>query len=265
MHLKATPETWAPVTVRHILRHTSGIPSVTALDEFAQKKTMGLSQNDLLNMFKPLPREFEPGSSWNYSNSGYLLLSRIVSNVSKQSLGDFYQENFFGPLGMADTGLDVSSTILPKRADGYSPKGDDVTILNAPYADMRVPSGAGAMYSTTGDLLKWQRGLFGGQILSEESLAEYVSPAAHEAFLGARYAHGVAVFAKDGNTAYSHGGGIEGFNAWLAYDPDRDVTIAVLANLNGGSATKLGMQLTTIAQGGEVTLPGDRKAVALSA
>lgn len=264
-HLKDTPEAWSALTVRQILRHTAGLPNVTNLDSFGDVVRDPISQDELIGMFKDLPLEFEPGSSWKYSNSGYVLASKIVENVSGETLSDFYQANIFDPLGMAATGLDVSATILPKRADGYSPTGDDKTVMNAPYADMGIPTGAGAMYSTTGDLMKWQRGLFGGKVLSEESLAEYVTTTGKDAFRGSQYAHGVMVFKEDGNTAYSHGGGIQGFNAWLAYDPDREVTVVVLANLNGGAATKLGMQLTTLAQGGEVTLPGDRKVANIAA
>ncbi len=265
MHLKDTPEAWAGVTVRHILRHTAGLPNVTSLEGFGRQSLLPLTQDELIAMFADLPLEFEPGSKWKYSNSGYVLASRIVENVSGETLGDFYQANIFDPLGMTDTGLDVSATILPKRADGYSPGGGDGGVVNAGYVYMGIPTGAGAMYSTTGDLMKWQRGLFGGKILSKESLAEYVTPTPYDAFSGSRYAHGVSVFSDDDNTSYAHGGGIQGFNAWLAYDPDREVTVVVLANLNGGAATKLGMQLTTLAQGGEVNLPGDRKVVELAA
>ncbi len=259
-YLKDTPDAWGGVTVRNLMRHTSGIPSVTSLDTFGDVVRQPISQDELIAMFVDLPLEFDPGSAFKYSNSGYVLLSRIVENVSGQSLGDFYQANLFAPLGMEATGLDVSAQILPKRADGYSPSGDDVTVINAPYADMGIPTGAGALYSTTGDLHKWQRGLFGGQILSEESLAEYLTPTEYEAFFGNTYAHGVLVAKQGDNTYYWHGGGIQGFNAWLGYDADREVTVAVLANLNGGAANKIGQQLVTLVQGGDVVLPSDRVA-----
>jgi len=190
------------------------------------------------------------------------LLSRIVENVSEAKLGEFYQDNIFVPLEMKETGLDDSSRILPKRADGYSPGPNGV--VNSEYVDMGIPTGAGALYSTTGDLLKWQVGLFGGKILSPESLAEYVKPSEFEAFQGDAYAHAILVDKTDGNTYYWHGGGIEGFNAWLGYDPDRQVTVAVLANLNGGTATKLGEQLMTLVQGGQITLPSERIATELA-
>lgn len=264
-YLKEAPEAWSRVTVRNLLRHTSGIPNVTALEVFEEKKYLPISQDELIGLFSDLPLDFEPGSQFSYSNSGYILLSRIVENVSGESLADFFDANIFDPLGMESTGIDVSATILPKRADGYSPAGDDVNVINAPYADMGIPTGAGAMYSTTGDLLKWQRCLFGGKILSADSLAEYLTPGPYEAFAGDPYAHGVLIDRTEGSRFYWHGGGIEGFNAWLGYDPDREVTVAVLANLNGGAAYKIGEQLMTLVQGRQVVLPEDRVAIDLPA
>jgi CubicO group peptidase (beta-lactamase class C family) len=262
-YLEDTPEAWEAITVRNLLRHTSGIPNVTALEVFEEKKYLPISQDELIGLFSALPLEFVPGSEFSYSNSGYVLLSRIVENVSGESLADFYRTNIFDPLGMEATGIDVSAQILPKRAEGYSPAGDDVNVINAPYADMGIPTGAGALYSTTGDLLKWQRGLFGGKVLSEASLAEYLTPAEFEAFAGDRYALGVLIDRTGNDSFYWHGGGIEGFNAWLGYDPARETTVVVLANLNGGAANKIGEQLMTLVQGREVVLPEDRVAIDL--
>ena len=263
-YLEDTPEAWNAITVRNLMRHTSGIPNVTTLETFAEKKYLPLSQDDLIALFEDLPLEFEPGSQFSYSNSGYVLLSRIVENVSGLPLADFYRANIFDPLGMEATGIDVSAQILPRRADGYSPAGDDVNVINAPYADMGIPTGAGALYSTTGDLLKWQRGLFGGKVLGEESLAQYLTPGPYEAFAGDPYAHAVLIDRTGDDRYYWHGGGIEGFNAWLGYDPDRKVTVAVLANLNGGAASKIGEQLMTLAQGRDVILPADRVAIEIA-
>lgn len=263
-YLENAPSAWEGITVRNLVRHTAGVPNVTSLEDFGRQKFLPTSQDELIAMFRDLPLEFEPGSKFSYSNSGYVLLSRIVENVSEQSLADFYQANLFDPLGMADTGLDNSSEILPNRADGYSPSGDGETVINAEYVNMAIPTGAGAMYSTTGDLLKWQQGLFGGQVLSNASLTEYVTPAEFEAFFGDKYAHAVLVDTTEDNTYYWHGGGIEGFNAWLSYDPDRKITVAVLANLNGGAASKLGQQLMTLVQGGDVVLPGEREVAELA-
>ncbi|MEM6475314.1 MAG: serine hydrolase [Pseudomonadota bacterium] len=256
-HIADTPEAWDAITVRQLLHHTAGLPNVTSLEDFARQQYLPTTQDELIAMFSDLPLEFEPGSKWSYSNSGYVLLSRIVETVSEQDYADFVQANLFDPLGMKETGLDVSATILPKRAAGYSPGEDGVE--NADYVYMGIPTGAGAMYSTTGDLLKWQRGLFGGEVLSAESLAQYITPGENADMGGEQYALGVIIGDDEDGKTYSHGGGIQGFNAWLGYDPDKKATVVVLANLNGRAASKLGGQLMQLARGNEVVLASERE------
>lgn len=262
-YLEDIPAAWNPVTVRHLLRHSSGIPSFTRQEDFDRIKYLPLTQDELIATFADLPLEFAPGSRYRYSNSGYVLLARIIETVSGESYADFLEANIFDPLGMEDTLVDDPALILPRRAEGYSP-GPEGAVINAPYNDMGIPGGAGAMVSTTGDLLKWQRGLFGGRLLDAAHLAEYLTPSEHEAFSGDYYAHGVIVDRSGEEPFYWHDGGIEGFNSWLSHDPQRGITIAVLANLNGGAASKLGEQLTMLAQGRAIILPGERTAIELT-
>ncbi len=249
-HLENAPAAWEGVTLRHLLQHTSGVPSVTSLDDFGTFKFLPTTQDELIARFTGLPLEFEPGSQWKYSNSGYVLLSRVVEKVSGKDYNAFVQANLFSPLGMEDTGIDRSHAILPNRAAGYSPSSNGV--INAEYVNMAIPAGAGALYSTTGDLLKWQRGVFGGAVLSAESLAQYVTPTPFPARGTDTYGLGILIEDDEDGKAYWHGGGIEGFNAFLGYDPDENATVVVLANLNGGSAFKLGEQLMTLARGEEI-------------
>jgi CubicO group peptidase (beta-lactamase class C family) len=263
-YLEDTPPAWQAVTVRNLLRHTSGIPSFTQLESFERDQYLPLSPDELIATFSALPLEFEPGAKFTYSNSGYVLLSKIVENVSGESFSDFLDANIFAPLGMENSGLDDPARILPRRTAGYSPAGDDVNVINARYNDMGIPSGAGAIYSTTHDLLKWQRGLFGGKLLSPAYLTEYLTPSKHDALGGYRYAHGILIGGEGKDRFYWHDGAINGFTAWLSHDPERDVTIAVLANLNGGAASKIGEQLTMVSQGQEVVLPADRVAIPMS-
>ncbi|AWW75128.1 serine hydrolase [Erythrobacter sp. KY5] len=260
-YLEETPDSWSAITVRNLMRHTSGIPNVTSLDGFGNLSRLETSQDDLIAFFRDLPLEFEPGSKWSYSNSGYVLLSRIVERVSEQDIAAYFDEHFFSPLGMENSGFDVSAKILPKRAAGYSPSEDGR--VNAGYVYMGIPTGAGALYSTVSDLHRWNRALYSGAILSPESVAEFLEPAPHDAIGEAKYAHGVVVSDGENGPFIWHGGGIQGFNAWLGYDRAKNMTVAVLANLNGGSAENIGRKLMTLAQGGEVAPPAERVAVAV--
>lgn len=255
-YLPDAPAAWDKVTVRHLLHHTSGIPNFTSFPDYGATKTLSATHASLIARFRDRPLEFQPGEKWNYSNSGYVLLSAIIEKLSGQSYAEFVAANLFKPLGMADTGYDSHAMILPRRASGYAPAKDGP--VNADYISMTIPQGAGALYSTTRDLLKWQRGLYGGKLLSPASLAAFRTPQKDG------YALGIVVHKADGFTTLQHGGGIEGFNTFLAYDPDRKLTVVVLANLNGPSPDKLAKSLMTLARGGTVMLAAERKEVSVA-
>lgn len=255
-YLPDAPAAWDKVTVRHLLTHSSGIPNFTNFPDYPATKTLPATHASLIARFRDKPLEFAPGTKFAYSNSGYILLSAIVEKLSGQSYGTFVADNLFKPLGMADTGYDNSATILPRRAAGYAPAKQG--LVNADYVSMTIPQGAGGLYSTTRDLLKWQRGLFGGKLLKPASLTAFRTPYKDN------YALGVIVQSKDGVTTIAHDGGIEGFNTSLAYDPDRKITVVVLGNLNGPAPGKLSQSLLTLARGGTVTLPSERKAATVA-
>jgi hypothetical protein len=164
------------------------------------------------------------------------------------------RENIFTPLGMKDTGYDSNSAIIHHRAAGYSPGRGGVQ--NAGFIHMTVPQGAGALYSTTADLLKWEQGLFGGKVLKPASLDKMTTPFKNN------YAFGLAVETVGGHKRISHGGGIEGFNTDLTYYPDDKLTLVVLSNLNG-PAGDIAAKLAAVAHGETVTLTSERKEITL--
>jgi CubicO group peptidase (beta-lactamase class C family) len=256
-YLPDAPAAWEKVTVRHLLTHSSGVPNFTSFDDYGKLKTLPATTEGLVARFRDKPLDFAPGEKMSCSNSGYILLTAIVEKAGGQPYAAFVADNIFKPLGMADSGYDSHAAIIPRRASGYSPgaKGP----VNADYVDMTIPQGAGALYSTTHDLLKWQTGLFGGKLLKPETLKAYTTPFKND------YALGVTVKTAEGKTLISHSGGIEGFNTWLGYDPDRKLTVVVLGNLNGGAPSKLGGSLMALGRGETVTLPNERQAVALPA
>jgi len=167
------------------------------------------------------------------------------------------RENIFDPLGMKDTGYDSFTEVIPHRATGYmnGPKG----LQNAPYIDMSIPLSAGALYSTTHDLLKWEQALFGGKLLNATELKKMTTPFKQD------YACGLMILKGPGeHQMITHGGGIEGFNTALAYYPDNKLTVVALSNLNGGAPDEIANKLGTTAYGGKVVLATERKEIALA-
>lgn len=249
------PAAWDKVTVFHLLTHTSGIPSFTGFPDYRKTNALTSTPGQLVARFRDKPLEFEPGEKWNYSNSGYVLLGCVIEKAGGVDYAKFVQENIFDPLGMKDSGCDSSRTIIPRRAAGYEPgaKGP----VNTSYIHMSVPFSAGALYSTTEDLLKWERGLFGGKLLKPESLQKMITPFKRD------YALGVGVVTRDGVKTVFHGGGIEGFSTYLAYCPDDQLTVVVLANLTGSNPETMALLLGDLARGKEVKLPTPRKEVSV--
>jgi len=208
----------------------------------------------LVALFRDKPLDFEPGEKWSYDNSGYVLLTYLIEKITGDSYERFVRENILTPLGMKDTGYDSNAAIIPHRASGYSPGRGGIE--NAGFINMTVPQGAGALYSTTEDLLKWALGLFGGKVLKAESLDKMTTPFKNN------YAFGLMVATAGGHKRISHGGGIEGFNTDLTFYPDDRLTVVVLANLNGPAGDISG-KLAAVVHGETVTLPSERKEVSL--
>jgi len=233
------PASWRSITLRQLLTHTSGIPDTTDLPkpDSREWELSGFTPAMLFDRMRSMPLDFEPGAKFKYSNTGYILLGWIVERASGQSYRDFLKENFFDPLGMAGSGYDLNSTILPQRASGY--RVGSLGIRNANYIDMRAPGGAGGLYSTTGDLLKWTQALFGGRVLHSDSLKAMTTPVEDH------YGFGLQIASKNGRRRFAHGGGIDGFGSFLAYFPASGVTIVVLSNVEGPAAPLLEEQLET--------------------
>jgi len=254
-YLPDAPAAWDKVTIYHLLTHTSGIPSFTSFPDYRTSEATPSTPEQLVARFRDKPLEFGPGEKWNYSNSGYVLLGYILEKASGEEYAKFIKKNIFDPLGMNDSGYDSNSTIIPHRAAGYEPGSNGP--VNTSYIHMSIPFSAGALYSTTEDLLRWERGLFGGKLLSAASLEKMTTPYKND------YAFGVGVITKEGVKEIVHGGGIEGFSTYLAYYPSDKLTVVVLCNLVSSNPEAIARVLGDLAHGKEAKLPTIHKAIAV--
>jgi CubicO group peptidase (beta-lactamase class C family) len=168
-------ETGDSVTIHHLLTHTAGIPDYTDDMSLMEKRACEISTEEVLGSFRDKPLDFRPGESFKYSNSGYYLLGLIVEEVSGQSYDAFLEKSFFGPLGMTNTGYDFNRPIVPNRAAGYDLDSNG-ELINAPYLDMSAPFAAGAIHSTTEDMLTWDQALLTDIVLSQESRDKMFTP-----------------------------------------------------------------------------------------
>lgn len=249
-YLPDAPAAWEKITLFHLLTHTSGLPNFTNQAGYADWKRKPATPAESIAQIRALPLEFAPGEKWAYSNTGYIVLGYILEKVTGDSYVHFLTENLFRPLGLAESGVDSNDAIVPHRAAGYV--GGPGNLANAPYIDMHVPHAAGALYSTTHDLMRWAEGVYGGKLLSPAALKKMTTAYKND------YALGVNVKESNGRKRFEHGGGIEGFNSDLAYYPDAKLTVVVLANLATPRAGEFASQLAAVALGDPVTLPSER-------
>ena len=228
-------ETGDTFTTHHLLCHTSGVPSYTTPEFFEKYSRDSYELDEFVKRFASGDLEFEPGSQYRYSNSGYHLLGAIIESVAEKSYADVLQERILTPVGMTDSGFDVSATVLKNRAQGYSKTAGG--FVNADYLDMGIPYSAGSMYSTVNDLLKWDIALREDRVLSAESKKLMYTPN-----LGG-YGYGVDIgehklAESDGSSnvtrLISHGGGIHGFNCLLVRAVDQKRVVAILDNVGMG-------------------------------
>ncbi len=252
-YMPDAPAAWDKITIYHLLTHTSGIPSFTGFPEYKKWEPFATTAAEEVAWFRDKPLEFAPGEKWNYSNSGYVLLGFLIEKITGASYEKFVRENIFTPLEMRDSGVDSNSAIIARRAAGYTlGKGG---LENTGFIHMTIPHAAGALYSTTEDLLKWERGLYGGKLLSAASLETMTTPFKNN------YACGLFVETKDGRKKIEHGGGIEGFNTDLAYYPDDKLAVIVLANVNGSAPGDIAGKLAAVVHGEPVKLQTEHKEI----
>lgn len=229
------PDYGDAVTIEHLLTHTSGIVSYTGIPNyFDQEIRKDLTVPELIDVFDDLPVEFEPGERFAYNNSGYVLLGAIIESASGMTYADFLQERIFDRLGMKDSYYGSHRRVIPRRAAGYG--GEPGAWANAAFLSMTQPYSAGALMMTVEDLCRWNQALYGGELISEESLERMTTPYVLNNGNSSGYGYGLAPRDLRGRRAIGHGGGINGYVTDAFYLPDEDVFVAVFSNSTGSVA-----------------------------
>jgi len=235
------------ITLRHLLNHTSGIKSYTSLKEFPKLGRNDYSHEELLALFKDVPLEFEPGTKWNYCNSGYYLLGMVIEKASGQKYEEFLSERIFKPLGMSDTRYGHTRPLIPRRAMGYtnSPKG----LVNDEFISMNAPYAAGALVSTVLDLVKWSQALEGKALLSSESYAAMHERAKLENGSTRPYGFGWQLGELAGHKSIGHGGGIPGFATMITRYPEDRLAVIVLSNTSSANSGEVAKRIAQVMLG----------------
>jgi CubicO group peptidase (beta-lactamase class C family) len=238
-YLPELPDYGHTLTILHLLNHTSGLRDYLTLFELAGIHTDSVTtDSDALALIaRQKALNFDPGSDWLYSNTGFFLLSTIVKRVSGKALREFAAENIFTPLGMTHTELrDDHTQLVPNRAMAYDPKdkGAGYT-LNVSYFEQ---TGDGAVHTSVQDLLKWDENFYTGQVGGKEFLAEIQERGKLNSGKELEYAKGLFVHDYRGLHSVSHGGAWGGYRAELLRFPRQHFSVACLCNVSNAHPSK---------------------------
>lgn len=244
-YIDATPPSWQPITIRHLLTHTSGL--VRESPGFDPMKAQ--SDAGVVKAAYAVPLRFTTGEKWEYSNTGYYVLAEIITRVSGKPWAEFIQERVFAPAGMAVTA--PTNAAPPQLATGYSGKD------NQQRADDWIavrPSGA--FLSTVGDLAKWDALLYSDRVLTEESRRHMWTPVQLANGSTHPYGFGWHVETKrSGQRAVWHGGGLPGFASYFGRFLDDRVSVIVLTNGNDVDVIALANGLADLYLKSRLTAP----------
>jgi CubicO group peptidase (beta-lactamase class C family) len=245
-YLPELPDYGSPLTIRHMLNHTSGLrdwgnvasiagwPRTTRVHTHAHVLDLASRQKSL---------NFVPGTRWSYSNTGYNLAAIIVSRVSGQSFADFTRDRIFTPMGMTRTSWrDDYTRIVKDRAIAYSEDRGSLA-MDMPFENVH---GNGGLLTTVGDLLRWTRNFShpivgdAAFIKEEQEPGRFIDGRAHD------YALGLRIGRYRGVREVSHSGATAGYRAYLVNYPESQVSVAVLCNAGSANPTQSGHAVADI-------------------
>ncbi|HMJ65532.1 MAG TPA: serine hydrolase domain-containing protein, partial [Candidatus Binatia bacterium] len=225
------PVAWSNVTVRHLLTHTSGIRSYTSLPGFFRTLRKDYKPEELIDLVREEPLDFDPGERWTYNNTAYFVLGLVIENVSGKRYGDFLSEHIFRPLGMETARVNDQFEIVPNRATGYASRSNKV--FRSEFVSPTQPYAAGALVGTVLDLAKWDAALYTDKLFSASLREQIWAPVKLNSGNTYPYGFGWQVDELRGHPYVAHGGGIHGFSTYITRFVDDKLTVIVL--INGGA------------------------------
>jgi CubicO group peptidase (beta-lactamase class C family) len=240
-----------PITVGQCLRHTAGLPDWLSLAYLAGRPLTRITQEQVLAFIAELTGlNFEPGSRFSYSNTGYVLVASLVHRVSGMPLGELASERIFGPLGMHRTLYrEDTRTPLPLFANGYEITG--TRVIRADTEECAV--GDGGLVTSIDDLSPWFGFLQDGRILGADlknALLKREGPVGEPP---RPYAQGLAHLSVDGQPAFGHSGSVPGYRSQLLFLPEAGLGVAVLSNNSSVQARQLALEALRLAIGPAVS------------
>jgi len=236
-YIPELPDYGKKITILNLLNHTSGLRDYLELMALAGTNIDSVTDDDdaLKIIVRQKALNFEPGSEWLYSNTGFFLLSVIVKRVSGKTLSAFAAENIFQPLGMTQTQYrDDHTHLIPNRALAYEEKGHDYTLAVSYFEQ----TGDGAVHTSVEDILKWDENFYTGQVGGKAFLAELQENGHLNNGKKLEYAKGLWVHEYRGLPSVDHGGSWGGYRSQLLRFPQQHFSVACLCNVGNAGPGK---------------------------
>lgn len=235
------PASWQPIKVANLLSHTSGIGHYDTPERTARGGAFDYqrdySEEQLTKGILALSPSFPVGTKWQYNNTNYVLLGILVHRITGKLYGDYLHDEFFAPLGMRSTRVISDTAVIERRASGYEIKGGD--LRNQDWVSPTFNATAdGTIYTTVEDMARWDRALYGSNLLSPASLNRLWTPfkLVDGRENSKRYGFGWWVDQVNGHRLIEHNGAWQGFTSEMARYLDDGLTVTVFVNLDSDHA-----------------------------
>ena len=219
------------ITIRHLLGHTSGIKDYITIPEVRAYATRKIKPQDIIAIIAQSPLDFEPGTDYTYSNSGYFILGGILEQITGVPYTEFITKNILEPLKMQHTSYEDPAQIIANRASGYYRRAEG--FINAPYIDMSVIFSAGALLTTPEDMVKWDESLYLHSLVNAQYIKMALEPQQLHNGDHTDYGFGFRMAKVNGVNSIEHGGGIFGFQCYGIRIESAHVYVLVMTNFEG--------------------------------
>jgi CubicO group peptidase (beta-lactamase class C family) len=229
------------VTIEQLLSHTGGTGDIFGPD-FDKHRLELKTLRDYVNLYGSRALQFEPGSRWEYSNYGFLLLGVLIEKVSGESYYDYVRDHIFKPAGMTGSASEPEEQMVLDRSIGYTRFGGGGLRPNTDTLPYRGTS-AGGGYSTVEDLFRFATALQTHKLLNAQ-YTDMLTTGKVDTPGGGKYAYGFSDDMTNGTRCFGHGGGAPGMNGELSICPSSGYVIAVLANMDPPAASRVADYVT---------------------
>lgn len=233
------------ITIEQLLNHRSGIYNITDLPDYLSWNQNAMTKSEIIAKIKNSGTDFEPGTKFSYSNSGYILLGYILEKVYKKSYAEILEQKITKPLGLKNTYYGGKIDLQKMEAFSYTL---ETPMKKSEETDLSIPAAAGAMISTSADLLKFIEDLFNHKIISEKSLSQMIT-------MTDNYGFGIFRVPFYNTSGFGHNGGIDGFTSALYYFPELKTGYVMLSNGTAFDNNQITIAAMSLATGRNIEIP----------